>query len=180
MVYPPPEKILWCFGEYQTLFSSLSKSDPDIEFIEGFPPDIDQKIDGRSRILLVIDDMMSELSDNIRLSNLFSKGSHHRNISIIFIQQNIFYCGKQSRNLRLNSHYLVLFKSPCDRQQISTLSRQMYPGGEGKFFIEAYNDATKEAFTYLFLDLKPETDDRLRVRANIFPGETNFVYVKKI
>lgn len=180
MFFPAPDKIFWCYGEYQPLFQEISNVVPEVEFLEGFPIDLEQKIDGRSKCLLVIDDMMAELSDNVRLSNLFSKGSHHRNLSIIFIQQNLFYNGKQNRNMRLNCHYLVLFKSPSDRQQITTLARQIYPGGGGKFFVEAYNDATKDPFTYLFLDLKPDTDDRLRVRTNIFPGETQYVYLQKV
>ena len=80
------------------------------------------------------------------------------------------------RNLSLNSHYLVLFKNPRDRHQISVLARQMYPGNT-KFLLEAYNDATKQAFGYLLLDLKPSTEDDLRVRTGILSRDPPVVYI---
>ena len=52
----------------------------------------------------------------------------------------------------------------------------MYPG-RVKFFQEAYDDATKLKWGYLFIDLKPDTPDELRLRTNIFPGERPVVYV---
>lgn len=178
MISPIPEKIFWCYDEYQTLFQELAQSVPEILFLQGFPADIDKELNGEKKTLLVVDDLMAELSGNKRLSNLFSKGSHHRDLSIIFIQQNLFYNGKESKNIRLNCHYLVLFKSPSDRQQIATLARQMYPKG-GQFIIEAYDNATQGPYSYLFLDHKPDTDDRLRLRTNIFPGEMHAAYLRK-
>ena len=55
----------------------------------------------------------------------------------------------------------------------------MYPG-RVKFFQEVYNDATKEKWGYLFIDLKPDTSDELRLRTKIFPGENPIVYVPKL
>ncbi len=55
----------------------------------------------------------------------------------------------------------------------------MYPA-KSKFLVEAFKDATLKAFGYLLIDLKPDTDERLRVRTNIFPDdEKHFVYVPK-
>jgi hypothetical protein len=34
-------------------------------------------------------------------------------------------------------------------------------------------------FGYLLVDLKQDTDERCRIRTNIFPGETHYVYVRK-
>jgi hypothetical protein len=44
--------------------------------------DIDKEIpsDGRPR-WIIIDDLMSELDAQIPIENLFTKGSHHKNIS---------------------------------------------------------------------------------------------------
>lgn len=178
MILPVPDKIFWCYDEYQPLYQDVARDDSDIQFLKGFPSDIEEEMDGDQRILLIIDDLMTEMSNNKRLSNLFSKGSHHKNVSVVFIQQNLFYHGKEGKSLRLNCHYLVLFKSPSDRQQIGTLARQMHPKNS-HYIVEAYDDATRGPYSYLFLDHKPETDDRLRVRTNIFPGETQYVYLRK-
>jgi hypothetical protein len=54
----------------------------------------------------------------------------------------------------------------------------MYPG-QSKFLVEAFKNATEKPFGYLLLDLKPDTDEKYRVRTNIFPDERQYVYVPK-
>ena len=80
------------------------------------------------RNLIVFDDQMIDVSKDKRIVNLFTRGSHHRNLSVIYIVQNLFHQGKGGRSIGINSHYLVLFKNPRDKLQILTLAKQMYPG----------------------------------------------------
>jgi len=170
VVNPPPEKIIWCYGVYQNSFSQL----PQVEFQEGIP-DI-SIFDGKCRTLLVLDDLMHETDD--RITKIFTKISHHMDVSVLYLTQNIFYGGKQNRTIGLNAHYLVLFRNPRDATQVAHLARQMYPG-KSKFLIEAFKDATQEPFSYMLLDLKPDTEEKFRVRTKIFPGEQCYVYVPK-
>jgi len=44
----------------------------------------------------------------------------------------------------------------------------MYPK-TSQFAVEAYRDATREPYCYLLVDLRPEQDEELRLRTNIFP-----------
>lgn len=45
----------------------------------------------------------------------------------------------------------------------------------------AYEDATKEPYGYLLIDLRPETDDRYRIRTKIFPDdERQYAYLPKV
>jgi hypothetical protein len=99
-------------------------------------------------------------------------GQNHRNLSIICIVQNIFHQGKEMRNISLNAHYIVLFKSPRDKQQISMLARQVYPGRVQEL-TRSYEHATSRPHGYLMLDLKPTTDDQQRLKTNILPGEAD-------
>ena len=46
-----------------------------------------------------------------------------------------------------------------------------------QFAVEAFKDATSEPYSYLVLDLRPEQDEDLRLRTQIFPGEKQYVYV---
>jgi len=170
VIEPPPEKIVWCYGTYQNSFSKLSQ----IEFHEGLP-DITM-FDGKHKTLLVIDDLMHENDD--RVTNIFTKISHHMDVSVLYLTQNIFFGGKQTRTIGLNAHYLVLFKNPRDVTQVSHLARQMYPG-RTKFLVESFQDATSVPYSYMLLDLKSDTEDKYRVRSNVFPNEKNFVYVPK-
>jgi len=120
------------------------------------------------------------LSDiNQVVAYIFTKISHHRNISILHLTQNLFDKNKYARTISLNAHYIVLFKNPRDASQFAMLARQMYPNAS-KFALEAYRDATERPFGYLFVDLKPDQDERCRLRTNIFPDEMQYVYVRKL
>ncbi len=170
MIDPTPRKIVYCYSEYQQLFDKYRR----VDFRQGLP-DL-QDFDGSEPVLLVIDDLMNETDESI--ANLFTKGSHHRNISVLFLIQNLFHKNRHVRTISLNSHYMVLFKNPRDASQFASLARQMYPN-RSAFAVEAYKDATREPFSYLFVDLRPEQDEDLRLRTNIFPNETRYVYVPK-
>ena len=178
MISVPPDKIIWCYGEYQPAYRELTSQIPNIRFVEGIPMDLDTMISPNHSNLLIIDDLMVESGNDKTIANLFTKGSHHRNLSVILILQNLFHQGREIRTISLNSHYLVLFKNPRDGSQITHLAKQMYPG-HTNFVQEAFVDATREPYGYLFIDLKPTAPEVLRLRTNIFPGETTFVYVRK-
>ena len=127
------EKIIWLYGEYQSAYMELSSKFPHILFIEGIPENLNEYIDPKFRNLNVIDDLMSETGSNKKVTNLFTEGSHHRNLSVILLLQNLFYNGKVSRTISLNAHYIVLFKNPRDNTIVTSLAKQMYPA-KIKFF----------------------------------------------
>ena len=175
VIEPTPTRIVWLYAEDQPLYQSgLGK----VSFHHGLPEDLDTMFNPSTRNLLVIDDLMTEAHSDQRMTKLFSVGSHHRNLSIIFIIHNLFHYGKEMRTLSLNSHYLILFKNPRDHLQITTLARQMYPG-RSQFLVEAFEDATKTPHGYLLIDLKPETNDDLRIRTDILHSEQTIFYVQK-
>lgn len=172
VITPPPQRILYCYGVYQDIFSKM----PGIEFNEGLPS-ITEFEPGKGSCLLILDDLMHETNDVV--TKLFTRLSHHTNTSVIFITQNIFGGGKETRTITLNAQYMVLFKNVRDKSQIAYLARQIYPTN-WKHMVEAYEDATSQAYSYLFIDLKPTTDDKHRLKACIFPDDkNNYVYVPK-
>ena len=97
----------------------------------------------------------------------------------MYIVQNLFDQGKGHRTISLNAHYLVLLKNPRDASQITHIPKQVYPG-HTQFVREAFEDATREPYGYLLIDLKQTTPDHLRLRTRIFPDETQFVYMRKV
>ena len=179
IIDPPPDNIIWCYGEYQDGYDHLASLVPEIRFVEGIPADLLHSLDRTQRNVIVIDDLMSESSNNTKVSDLFTKGSHHINLSVILILQNLFYKGKEMRTISLNSHYMVLFKNPRDTSQINHLAKQMYPS-RSKFMVEACRDATKNPYGYLFVDLKPTTSEELSIRTNIFNGDFPIVYLPRV
>ena len=177
LITPPPDKIIWCYGEWQDSYNDLAQI-PNLEMVEGIPDTATLKRDKTVRKLVVCDDLMQDLSTskNNELVSLFCRGSHHWNIAIVHIVQNLFY--SNLRTARINSHYIVLLKNPSDRLQVINLGKQLYPGQQ-KFFVDAFNDACAQPFGYLMIDNEPTTNDQVRLRTNIFPGEQCYAYVPK-
>ena len=116
---------------------------------------------------------MDEMSDNKELNQAFTKGMHHSNTSILYIVQNLFPKGKFTRTMSLNVQYIVVFKSPRDALQVQILARQM----KKPFMDQAFQDATREAHGYLFIDLTPNQEEDLRISTKIFPDEQRSFYL---
>ena len=121
LIIPTPERIIYCYSIWQDVFDKLKDK---VEFHKGI---FDfEEVDPSTVNLIIFDDLMSE-SDNISIQNLFTKGSHHLNISVFLLTQNLFNKGKFSRTINLNSQYTIIFDNPRDRSQIRYLARQMFP-----------------------------------------------------
>jgi hypothetical protein len=78
--------------------------------------------------LIGLDDLMEEYKDNPEIDKIFTKASHHMNLSVIFLSQNFFFQGRQTRTISLNSDYIAILKNPRDRAQFSFLSSRMFTG----------------------------------------------------
>lgn len=164
---PRPKRVIWFYGEYQTLFEDMEDY---VEFREGSNF---ESVEEDS--LVILDDLMNELSGEKKLANLFTKYSHHRKLTVIFIVQNVFHQGREMRNVSLNAQYMFLFKNRRDVSQVTHLGRQLFPN-KIKFFNEVFEDSTKKPYSYLMVDLRPETEEEMRLRTNVLPGQTQYIY----
>ena len=171
MVTPLPTRIVWSYGEWQPAYQTLLDN---VDFVQGLP---DLPVYSKEPLLVVIDDQMHGVDR--RITSLFTKGSHHRNLSIVYIVQNLFDQHKEHRTISLNSHYLMIFKNPRDGSQIVHLAKQMYPG-KTHYLRQAFALATGQPHGYLLIDLKQATPEGMRLRSHIFPGESQEVYVEDI
>ena len=146
----------WCYSQWQPAYTQMLVAMPHIEFVKGIPTVLkqDSYFDVNKRNLIVFDDQMMDVSKDKRIVNLFTRGSHHRNLSVIYIVQNLFHQGKGSRSISLNSHYLVLFKNPRDSSEA--------------------NVSRADGFGYLLIDLKTTTQDNCRLRTNFLSSEEGF------
>jgi hypothetical protein len=177
MISPPPTQIIWAYGEVNTAQSEqIRKISPiPIYFVEGLP-DTDE-LTGGERTLIVLDDLMHAVGKSERMSEIFTQMSHHRNISVILMLQNIFHQGKAMRDISVNAKYIVQFKNPRDNGQIRHLARQVYPTNP-QFLIEAFKKATKRPHGYTLMDFSQDTPEDRRVLTNIFsPPEVTMAYV---
>ena len=60
VIDPPPERIVWCYSEWQPAYMVLMATIPQIEFVKNIPPDLehDSYFDVNKRNLIVFDDQM--------------------------------------------------------------------------------------------------------------------------
>lgn len=170
------DRILVYYGEFQPIYRKFPSDKVKIEFFNRLPERNDYEINSLPK-LLIIDDLMLESAKSDVIVNLFTKGCHHKNLSVFFIVQNLFFQGKGLRTISLNCCYIVLFKSPRDKSQVSCIARQICP--ENPLFLQqAFSDATSIPYGYLLLDLRQETPENFRFRSCIFPEDKfHFVYV---
>ena len=89
VIDPPPERITWYYGEWQAAYENLVI--PNMRLEEGLPTSFDS--DGKLG-LVVLDDLMAETDG--RVTNLFTKKSHHSNTSVIYLVQNLFPKNKEA------------------------------------------------------------------------------------
>ena len=116
--------ILWWFSE-QTSISreSLNELKPIIGYHEGVPIDI--KKPRAQACLFILHDPLNDVYSSRNVCDLFTKSSHHRNISFILITQNIFHQDRHYRDISLNARYLLLLKNVRDRSQFYRLAQQV-------------------------------------------------------
>ena len=82
---------------------------------------------------------------------------------LIFISQLMFPNNDHIRSIRRNSNYLTIFRNPSNQQDILHLSNQM-----GQNLKTAYNLATVDPFTYLFICVTQECLTDVRYMSHIF------------
>jgi hypothetical protein len=124
------ERIVYCYGElisdtFQTLKNILPEQ-TKLEIHEGLPDiealNFNKEVDN----LIILDDLMTEALNDKVISDLFTKFSHHRNISCFLLVQNLYEKAKYSVTINRQLNYLIIFKSPRDKNQLSYLGRQLF------------------------------------------------------
>lgn len=176
----PPKWLLLCYNIWQEGYDKmklLDASELEINFHLGLPTaeQIEQLTEKRQPGIIILDDLMSQAVKDPYTENLFTTISHHLNVTVIYLAQNVYCQGKHARTMSLNMHYIVLFKNLRDSHQIQCLGRQIYPQ-QNRNFMEVYKDATKDRYSYLIIDLSPHGEDSLRLRSHIIPPKTPVIY----
>jgi len=129
--------VVLCYGQK---IAEPSRLPADISIHEGVPEDFGSANGEPS--LVILDDQLNNVYSK-QVCELFTRGSHHRNISVILINQNLFHQGCFCRDISLNAHYMVAFKNVRDMKQFMYLASQVYPEDSVGLY-NAYLDATKE------------------------------------
>lgn len=165
------EHIVWCYGQEAGLPSEVENS-PVIKTHRGVPAEESGVF--KPNTLLILDDLMSTCLNDSSVSDLYTKGSRHRKISVIILSQNLLHQSKHARTISLNTRYFILLRNLRDKSQFQHLARQVYPENS-RSLCAALNEAWSEPFGYLVIDLEPSTPEALRFRTNIWPTDPHLI-----
>jgi hypothetical protein len=120
--------------------------------------------------VIIFDDMLKYIVNDVNIQDYVTVSSHHNNMTVILLSQNVFAQGQTARTISLNCHYIVLFNNKRDVSQISRLGSQIMPG-KVAYFRDSYEKATSRRYGYLLIDFSPDTDKKYQLRTRIFPDE---------
>ena len=112
--------------------------------------------------MLIFDDSFEENCNSEAFIDLATAGRHHR-LRTIYHKHNLFHRWKHWRDLLLQNKHTVVFQSPRDVMQVSTLSTTVKPGSE---LADSYGDGIAVPYGQISIDMSPRTDGRLRYCTN--------------
>ena len=124
--------------------------------------------------IMILDDFQNNITTDIE--NLFAAGSHHLNISVILIVQNLFY--KEIRHVAGNVQYMIVFRNPRAASQFRILAQQL-TAGSYKWLLDSFLDATSKPYSYIFIDSHQDSPEVIKYRTNIFADEGEMIVYKK-
>ena len=151
-----PLATFWCYAKRDWKSCVFLKCKlVNFEYIDSL------KNNGTKHLLMFEDSFERIWSSNAVVD--FATAGRHRGLSTIYLKNNLFDQSKRGRDVKLQNKHIVLFQSPRDVMQVSTLREQLRLRSE---LVDCYRDATSVPYGQLLIDLSPRTDDPLRYFTN--------------
>ena len=170
----PFEKIVYCYPEY--LIECPVEFDQIVEYRPGLG-DLEYFSTLPKNTLIIYDDLMNECGNSKEIMKLFTVVARKRQISIIFLVQNLFDQAKQFRNIRLNATHLVLFKFQAAQDVKFRLLRDL--GMQNLISKQSLANVFSRPYAYIMLDIHPNRQSDFGcVRSNIL--SKNFTIFHKM
>ena len=114
----------------QPLYDVRQNEIENLDFVRGVNYEfIDSLKNNGTKYLLIFDDSCQEICNSKAFVDIATTGRHH-SLSTIYIKHNLFHQSKLGRDVELQNTHIVLFKSPRDVMQVTTLSTQFGLGSE--------------------------------------------------
>ena len=187
MIKPPVQQVLWFSGNEHSARSARSMLDATtvqgVEFEEGVPDVEDLTRPGEDGAsppsrLLILDDFMGDKKVESKVFEIFTKLSHHNNMSIVYMLQNPYHQGKHMTDIKRSMSHMVLFNSPQDIQPVSIFLSRV-AGEKNTLVRKVVQELQDTPHGYVMVDVSQKTKNCARIRSNIFPDEDNIFYVAK-
>ena len=148
---PAIKRVVFVYGENQpSLFERVKEAYPETEFVNGLF-ELQSKIQFSPSLptLLVLDDIAHESSTSEYVLQLAVRESHHKAITVIYVQHNLYQQNKYSKTISLQAKYLILFKNPRDVNQYKYLGDQILVQKVGKSWFKCLEMFQKELLIHI-------------------------------
>ena len=172
---PNVKRIVFVYAVHQPeLFKRIKRVYPEIEFVNGlFELQSKFEFSRSNPTLLILDDVAHESSTSEYVLNLAVRDSHHKAITTVYVQHNLYQQNKFSKTIKLQTKYLVLFKNPMDMNQYKILGKQLFGEGFGQIVVNVFREISNGwAYPHLVLDKHPDSDPNICLISNIFPEDS--------
>ena len=101
-----------------------------VEFVQGVYFEFTYSLkNNRTKYLLIFDDSCEKICNSKAFVDIATAGKR-RGQTTIYIKHNFSHQGKLGRDVDLQNTHIVLFKSPRDVMQVTTLGAQLGLGSE--------------------------------------------------
>ena len=159
LIHPFPKNIYYMYNIEQDFMCRWNETEEQkITFIHGLGV---EQMNTSEPSLLVIDDLL--LSTNKEVVEMFILGSHHKQISLFYLTQNLFPNCNMNRTMSNNAHYYVLFHNQRNFRQIHTLAHQIYVGRDVQRITNAYKRASKQERGFVVLSFAQGLPEEITV-----------------
>lgn len=162
----PPSNIIYVYKVWQPKYEEISG------FVKIFikeQEDLVQKIKNHCSSdvssLIVFDDLINSKTLK-EIANLFVVDGRHMKMSMIFLSQRLFVNDEYFRQISGNCDYFCIFKNPRKVNEVRELAKQLTPGSLE--LLNIYTLATKDPYSYLFINLTQECPDNIRYTSHLF------------
>ena len=113
---------------------------------------------------------MAEEGNNKQVLDLFTKHSHHQNVTVLYLCQDMFPPGKYAKSISRNAHYIIAFKNPRDQLGMRNLLLQVFPA-QWQVLQGTFQRLTEHPFGYMVLDLHPGSSDDQGILSHLLKVE---------
>lgn len=155
-------------------FHELRQEFANIEIVRGMPNLQNLNNNHELPMLLVLDDLASNVLNDKFAFDVFIKGSHHHNITVLFTVQNMYMKSINGTSIYRNLSHSVIFEQSCDKTPLATFGRRAFHNYP-TILIDAFEwirSNIGDRHPYLLIDTNPLNNAlpvALRVSYDIFP-----------
>ena len=169
-----PTEIVYCYGVWQPRFNRMKKK--GVRFHQGIPTpsQLGTWFRGQEGVSWSWTISWKKGGNDKRVLDIFTKDSHHRNITVFYLTQDLFSPGKFAKTINRNAHYVIAFKNPHKRRGMRNLVLQAFPD-KWQGVMHVFQLCTQQPFGYLMLDLNIASDDRFRLWTHLHVREASLV-----